>query len=87
MPKAVGKAHERNRIKRRMRAIVRTEVGRLGGDVDVILHPRRGVLEAEFGAVRREVVEIFGRVVRAMAAGAGDGAEEPRAGRGRAGRR
>ncbi len=68
VPKAVGKAHERNRIKRRMRAIIRAELGLLaGGAVDVILHPRRSTMEAEFAVLEREVAEIFGRVTRALA--------------------
>ena len=72
VPKAVGKAHERNRIKRRMRAIIRAELGLLeGGAVDVILHPRRSTMDAEFGALEREVAEIFGRVTRALADPAG----------------
>lgn len=84
VPKAVGKAHERNRIKRRMREIVRAELGLLeGGAVDVILHPRRSTMEAEFPALRREVAEIFARVRRGLAEPAG--AEAVRRDRGRPG--
>ena len=88
VPKAVGKAHERNRIKRRMREIVRAELGLLGGGaVDVVLHPRRPAMESEFGVLRREVAEIFGRVARALAepVGAGVSQRDDRRGRGRAG--
>ena len=67
VPKALGKAVDRNRIKRRLRAIVRGEVRLLGElDVDVVLHPKRSVLEAEFAGLQREVAQIF-KTVRAKA--------------------
>src|SRR5580658_7397713 len=46
--RVLGKAVERNRIKRRMRQAVRLSLGLLTRDVDVVLHPRRSVLTAEF---------------------------------------
>ena len=57
--KVLGKAVARNRIKRRMRAAVRAHCVILAGGVDVILHPRKGVLEAEFSQIEREVVRAF----------------------------
>ena len=60
VPKALGKAVDRNRIKRRLRAIVRSALPKLGDlPVDVILHPKRSVLGADFSALEREVVQIF----------------------------
>ena len=60
VPKALGKAFERNRIKRRLREIVRKHLQLLGNlPVDVILHPKRSVLVAEFLLVEREVATIF----------------------------
>jgi ribonuclease P protein component len=65
VPKALGKAVDRNRIKRRMREAVRAEAGALGMPVDVILHPRRTVMTQPMPDLRREVGQVF-RAVRKM---------------------
>jgi ribonuclease P protein component len=57
--KVLGKAHERNRIKRRMREALRRHVGLLPHGFDLILHPRRAVLNAEFPKLEAEVVRIL----------------------------
>jgi ribonuclease P protein component len=59
VPKALGKAVDRNRIKRRMREAVRAALPLLQSPVDVILHPRRSVMTLEFGLLQREVAQIF----------------------------
>ena len=64
VPKALGNAVVRNRIKRRMREAVRHALPLLGAPVDVVLHPRRVVLEMEFSQLRREVAGVF-RTVQA----------------------
>jgi ribonuclease P protein component len=64
--KALGMAVERNRIKRRMRECVRRHAATLTFPVDVILHPRRTVLEMEFQALDREVGNIFRSVQAAL---------------------
>jgi ribonuclease P protein component len=66
VPKALGEAVTRNRIKRRLREAVRAALPLLGAPVDVVLHPRRSVLEAEFALIEREVQTIF-RSVQAAA--------------------
>ncbi len=66
--KVLGNAVERNRIKRRMREAVRLHRMELTAGVDVILHPRRSVLEAEFPQIEREVVRAFRAVQLAMQA-------------------
>jgi ribonuclease P protein component len=70
VPKALGKAVTRNRIKRRMREAVRQALPLLSVPVDVVLHPRRSVLEVDFGTLEREVTAIF-RSVQAAAGRSG----------------
>jgi ribonuclease P protein component len=57
--KVMGKAVDRNRIKRRMREAVRRNLGLLTVPVDVILHPRRSVLTLDFAELDREVAQVF----------------------------
>jgi ribonuclease P protein component len=57
--KVIGKAHERNRIKRRMREALRRHVHLLPAHCDLILHPRRVVLSIEFGKLETEIVRIL----------------------------
>jgi ribonuclease P protein component len=57
--KVMGKAVDRNRIKRRMREAVRNNLSTLSSPVDVILHPRRSVIDLEFTVLEREVANVF----------------------------
>jgi ribonuclease P protein component len=57
--KVLGNAVERNRIKRRLRECVRRHIATLTFPVDVILHPRRTVLEMEPQKLDGEVAQIF----------------------------
>jgi ribonuclease P protein component len=57
--KVLGKAHERNRIKRRMREALRRHIGLIPAGYDLILHPRRIVLTMEFAKLEAEVVRIL----------------------------
>jgi ribonuclease P protein component len=57
--KVLGKAHERNRIKRRMREALRRHLDLLPAGVDLILHPRRIVLTIEFAKLEAEVIRIL----------------------------
>jgi ribonuclease P protein component len=60
--RVLGKAVERNRIKRRMREAVRLNLSLLPPAVDVVLHPRKSVIEMEFAKLEREVAKIFSSV-------------------------
>ena len=59
--KVLGKAHERNRIKRRMRELLRRHVAELPAGFDLILHPRRSALSADFVKLEAELVRILGQ--------------------------
>jgi ribonuclease P protein component len=63
--RVLGKAVERNRIKRRMREAVRLNLALLTRDVDVVLHPRRTVLTADFSTLQGEVSRIFAVIEKA----------------------
>jgi ribonuclease P protein component len=57
--KVLGVAHERNRIKRRMREALRRHVDLLPAGFDLILHPRRSVLTIGFVQLEAEIVRIL----------------------------
>ena len=60
--RVLGKAVERNRIKRRMREAARANLTILPQLADVVLHPRKIVLEMEYKKLEREVAGIFSAV-------------------------
>lgn len=66
----VGKAVERNRIRRRLKAAVR-ELGpdHAQAQLDYVLIARRPALTSEFAAIRSDLVKAFERVNRAAAKG------------------
>ena len=57
--KVLGKAHERNRIKRRMREALRRHTDLFPQGSDLVLHPRRVVLTMEFAKLEAEIVRIL----------------------------
>jgi ribonuclease P protein component len=65
--RVLGKAVERNRIKRRMREVVRRHLSQLPPGVDVVLHPRKNVMTMDFGALDREVETVFARIAERLA--------------------
>jgi ribonuclease P protein component len=60
--KALGGAVVRNRIRRRMRAAVRKHLRELSRPLDIVLHPRRSVLDLEFGRLDEEIQQLFAMV-------------------------
>jgi ribonuclease P protein component len=75
--KVMGKAHERNRIKRRMREALRRHVELLPQGCDLIFHPRRSVLMLEFAKLEAEIVRILEQANAERARMAGRTAQPP----------
>jgi ribonuclease P protein component len=61
VPRAVGKAVLRNRIKRRMREAWRAELAAVGSRWDVVLNPRRTVADTPFDELRIEVRKLVSK--------------------------
>ncbi len=60
--RAMGGAVVRNRIRRRLREAVRLHRSELGASLDLVLHPRKSVLEAEFSRLCAEVRGAFAAI-------------------------
>ena len=59
VPRKLGPAVVRNRIKRRLREVLRRHIDLLPAGCDLILHPHRSVLSMEFTKLDAEVVRIL----------------------------
>ncbi len=68
--KVLGQAHQRNRIKRRMREALRRHIDLLPEGFDLIIHPRRNVLTMEFVQLEAEIVRILEQARAEAARGA-----------------
>ena len=61
VPRAIGKAVLRNRLKRRMREAIRSQLDLLPVNWKIVFNPRRSALEAEFKDLCAEVGRIFAK--------------------------
>jgi ribonuclease P protein component len=59
VPRALGPAVDRNRIRRRMREAVRRNLVHLQAPVDVVVNPKKTILTAEFDKIEAEVARAF----------------------------
>jgi ribonuclease P protein component len=59
VPRAIGKAVARNRIRRRVREAVRQRFHRLAPQWQIVINPRRAAREAPFQDLLKEVERLF----------------------------
>jgi ribonuclease P protein component len=59
--KSIGKAAQRNRVRRQLRAILSSLMPKLKGNVDMIIIARKAILNAEFCDIRKAVVQLLVR--------------------------
>jgi len=59
VPRALGKAVVRNRIKRRVREAVRFHLNQLSPEWSIVINPRRKALDAPLPELEREVERLF----------------------------
>jgi ribonuclease P protein component len=68
--RALGGAVERNRIRRRMREATRLSLKTLPVPVDIVINPKRSVLNTQFSTLADEVRRAFEAVLRSSSNGA-----------------
>ena len=64
VPRALGPAVRRNRIRRRVREAIRLVPGAIAPHWDIVINPRRSVFDAPFSALEAEVRELVNRCKR-----------------------
>jgi len=57
--RVLGGAVQRNRMKRRLREAVRLQGSKPGVDADVVINPKKSLLNAEFSVVQGEVAKAL----------------------------
>jgi ribonuclease P protein component len=61
-PRALGKAVDRNRIKRRLRECVRLRRERFPEGLDIVFNPRRALLDADWVEVEQQVEKYLAKL-------------------------
>ncbi len=62
----LGGAVQRNRVRRRLREVVRRRFLSLSVPVDVVINPKKSVLTADFSVLLDEVTRAFGTIAQRM---------------------
>jgi ribonuclease P protein component len=61
VPRAIGGAVVRNRIKRRLREAIRPRLEQLSPQWSIVFNPRRAALQCPFPALELEIEKLFRR--------------------------
>ncbi len=61
VPRALGNAVVRNRLKRRFREAVRFRLGTLTSPWFIVINPRRAAIECPFPDLEKEIARLFDR--------------------------
>ena len=61
VPRSLGSAVARNRIKRRVREAVRLRLEQLSPQWEIVINPRRAAMDSPFQELVREVEQLFRR--------------------------
>ena len=61
VPRSVGRANVRNRLKRRIREAVRRQFGIAGRGWNIVFNPRRAALDVPFEEIEKEVKRLLSR--------------------------
>lgn len=64
--KVLGGAVVRNRIRRRLREAVRRHLPELRAPADIVFHPRKSALRAEFSQLEAEVTRAFATISKKL---------------------
>lgn len=62
--RAIGTAVRRNRIRRRLREILRLHRQEIAPGWDIVIHPRRSVAEMKFSQLEGALLELLPRAAR-----------------------
>lgn len=63
--KALGGAVVRNRIRRRIREILRLQLGEIAPGWDIVIHPRASVAQLDFSRLQLELANLLRKSLRA----------------------
>jgi ribonuclease P protein component len=61
VPRSLGGAVVRNRIKRRVREAVRLGLDHLSSEWEIVFNPRRAAMDSPFADLEREIQKLFQR--------------------------